>query len=263
MRENYPEALRLVLTHEGGFVDHPKDPGGATNKGITQAVYSAYRRSIGSSELSVRYIKDEEMQAIYRLQYADRIMFDELPIGVDYAVFDFAVNSGVARAVKYLQRVVGADTDGIMGRKTLAAVLDYHDHIELVKLLCEGRRMFVRRLKTYSTFGRGWERRIDAVDVTARAMIRGRPTMPHAYTEAPEKAQGGQTLLSTISESRRSKAATIGTAGAILGAVPEAIELSRPAKEAFSVGRYATLIGLIITVVALVYIIWVRAKRDH
>lgn len=262
MRENYEAVLANVLNHEGGFVNHPKDPGGATNRGITQSVYDAFRYSRREVSRSVAHITEEELHTIYRERYADKIWFDLLPDGVDYAMFDFAVNSGHTRVVRYVQMLLDVKSDGIMGRQTLGAILRNQDHAILIKDLCEMRRRFVRGLKTYSVFGRGWEKRINAVDIASRAMVNGRGVEESSLTGNEGKAEGDQTLLSSISESRRSKAAVVGTAGAVIAAVPDAVELATPAKEAFAFGRYAAVIGAVITLVALIYIIYVRAKRE-
>src|SRR5690554_3243462 len=113
-RETFEPALALVLAHEGGYVDHPDDPGGATNKGITQRVYDAWRTSRGRHPRSVAAIRDEEVRAIYREQYWDAVRGDDLPAGIDYCTFDAAVNSGPAQAARWLQRAVGAAPDGIV-----------------------------------------------------------------------------------------------------------------------------------------------------
>lgn len=159
---NFKRSLALVLSHEGGYVNHPKDPGGATNKGVTQAVYDAYRRYHGSRLQSVAKITSSEVAEIYQKNYWRLVRADSLPCGVDYAVFDFAVNSGVARATKYLQRLVGVTPDGVIGLITLAAVEAYarRDEEKLIAQYCANRLLFVRGLKTFSTFGKGWTRRI-------------------------------------------------------------------------------------------------------
>ena len=122
MQGNFEQALHWVLQHEAGYVNLKSDPGGATNRGITQKTYDAYRRAKGVPVRDVRDIDDVEVRAIYREQYARPVWFDALPSGVDYALFDFAVNSGVSRAVKYVQRIVGVRQDGIMGNQTLSAI---------------------------------------------------------------------------------------------------------------------------------------------
>jgi len=122
MHTNFNECLELVLKHEGGFVNHPKDPGGATNRGVTQKVYDAYRKTRARPIQSVKFISEDETKAIYKFQYWDRVQGDFLPRGLDYAVFDFAVNSGVGRASKYLQACVGTKQDGVIGAMTIAAI---------------------------------------------------------------------------------------------------------------------------------------------
>jgi len=165
MNTNFDKCLALVLIHEGGFVNHPRDPGGATNRGVTQAVYDAYRKTRGRGQQSVKFITDDEVKAIYKFQYWDRVQGDLLPRGLDYAVFDFAVNSGVGRASKYLQAVLGVAQDGVIGAKTLAAVQSPYNAINA---LCDRRMSFLRNLKTFLTFGKGWTRRVQ--DVRAHAL---------------------------------------------------------------------------------------------
>ena len=159
MKQNYLIIQPWVLAYEGGFVDHPKDPGGATNQGITQRTYDAYRRRIGHATQSVRMIGNVERDTIYRVQYWDAIRGDDLPGGVDAAVYDFAVNSGPSRAAKYLQRIAGVKQDGVIGLQTLDAVARL-DPVVVIDRLCEARMTFLRGLKTWGTFGKGWSRRV-------------------------------------------------------------------------------------------------------
>lgn len=159
MRENLQPALRWVLAHEGGFVNHPKDPGGPTNRGVTQRVYDGYRDRIGQPRRSVRAITNDEVGEIYLRQYWKPIRGDDLPAGLDYAVFDFAVNSGVKRAAQELQRVLGVKVDGTIGEVTLAAARKA-DVFDLIERLCARRMEFLRGLRTWPTFGKGWSRRV-------------------------------------------------------------------------------------------------------
>lgn len=169
MRANFDRALAAVLVHEGGYIDHPKDPGGKTNRGVTQTVYNDWRVGNGLPEKSVRDITDAEVMAIYKRNYWDRVKGDELPSGVDYCVFDFAVNSGVSRASRYLQEAAGVDVDGVIGPMTLATV-GSKPPSSLVDAICDARLAFLKRLSTFDTFGKGWTRRVEDVRAKAKAM---------------------------------------------------------------------------------------------
>lgn len=169
MRDNYAASLAAVLVHEGGYVNHPRDPGGATNKGVTQRVYDDWRERKGLPRRSVRELQQSELEAIYRRQYWDIVKGDELPSGVDYCVFDFAVNSGVNRAARYLQRAVGAAEDGQIGPVTLKAVAAMEPDC-LVDNICNARMTFLKGLTTFDVFGRGWSRRVEDVRAKAKAM---------------------------------------------------------------------------------------------
>jgi lysozyme family protein len=166
MKENYAKSLAQVLKYEGGYVDHPKDPGGPTNKGITQAVYDAWRKAANQPTQSVRFITDLEVGAIYRQQYWDRISGDDLPAGVDFAVFDYAVNSGVSRAAKALQGVVGVTQDGQIGPATIAATKAY-----VAMAVTDQRLAFMKSLSIWSTFGKGWSARIADVKAQIKSLV--------------------------------------------------------------------------------------------
>jgi lysozyme family protein len=160
MNSNFEEALRLVLEHEGGFVNDPHDRGGATNKGVTQKVYDAYRQTRARPLQSVKFITADETRAIYKFQYWDRVQGDFLPRGLDYAMFDYAVNSGVGRAAKHLQGVIGVPADGVIGAVTLSAI---KSPVATINALCDRRVSFLRNLDTFWRFGKGWTRRVSEV----------------------------------------------------------------------------------------------------
>jgi lysozyme family protein len=162
VKQNFALSLSLVLQHEGGYVDDKLDPGGKTNQGITQRVYDDWRRSQGLDTRSVRLIESSEVAAIYRKYYWDACRCDELPSGVDYAVFDLAVNSGVNRAIRFLQHVVGVVEDGQLGSKTLAAVKSASAR-NTVTALNARRQAFLEQLPTFGHFGIGWSRRVKEV----------------------------------------------------------------------------------------------------
>lgn len=167
----FPACLAVTLGHEGGWSDHPDDPGGATMRGITQATYDAWRRAWGQEPRSVRGIEEAELRAIYRARFWSAVQADRLPAGLDLAVFDFAVNSGPGRAARALQRCAGATPDGVVGPRTLAAVAASRAGAAvLAECVCDRRLAFLRRLRTWPVFGRGWSRRVEHVRATARAM---------------------------------------------------------------------------------------------
>jgi len=160
--------LPLILAHEGGYVDHPRDPGGATNLGITLDTLSAYRgRKVTKDD--VRSLAVAEAGASYRKNYWHQIHGDDLPAGLDYILFDLAVNSGVGRARKYLQRAAGVAEDGIIGPATLGA-MRARKPLDMVNAVAGYREMFYRNLDTFPTFGKGWLRRLAEVTEKAREM---------------------------------------------------------------------------------------------
>lgn len=169
MRANFDQALAAVLAHEGGYVNHPRDPGGATNRGVTQSVYDDWRAKNILSKQSVRVISPAEVMAIYKRQYWDAVRGDELPAGVDYCVFDFAVNSGVKRAARYLQRAASVTDDGQIGPATMRAIAML-DAGELVDAICGARLAFLKSLSTFDTFGRGWSSRVAEVRAKSKVL---------------------------------------------------------------------------------------------
>lgn len=150
-----------ILKHEGGFVDHPSDPGGATNMGVTIATFRRYVKPNGTVA-DLKRLTVEQATIVFKRQYWDKVSADLLPVGVDYAVADYAVNSGPARAARHLQEVVGATQDGKVGPQTIAAVKAM-DPQEVVNRLCDRRMAFLRGLRTWGTFGKGWSRRVASV----------------------------------------------------------------------------------------------------
>lgn len=162
--------LPLVLVSEAGYVDHPDDPGGATNLGMTQAALAAWRgRPVSKAE--VRALTVADVAPIYETQYWRAAACDRLPAGVDYMVFDMAVNSGVVRAAKYLQLAVGVEADGHIGPVTLAA-LARKAPAEVVRTMAGERLAYYRGLANFPIFGKGWLRRLARVRRDALGMVR-------------------------------------------------------------------------------------------
>ena len=157
MKKNFDKSFEMLLKHEGGYVNHPRDPGGMTNLGVTKRVYEAW---IGREvdEAAMRALTPDDVAPIYRANYWDAVWGDHLPSGVDFSALDWAVNSGPARAIKALQRIVGSVSDGVMGPKTMQAVMDM-DAEKIIDMMHGERQRFYERLDTFDTFGRGWTRR--------------------------------------------------------------------------------------------------------
>jgi len=170
----FSECVAIVLRHEGGFIDHPSDRGGPTKYGITLRTLRGWRDDETLTADDVRALTEAEAREIYLARYWNPIRGDELPPGVDLAVFDYAVNSGVRHAARELQAVVGVPQDGAIGRVTLAAVRE-QDPSMVISNLCERRRAFLRTLRTFEVFGRGWLRRIAAIEEAAKARVAASP----------------------------------------------------------------------------------------
>jgi lysozyme family protein len=168
MKTNFDLCLSHLLQHEGGYVNHPSDPGGITNLGVTKKVWEAWvDRSV--DEKAMRDLTPAKVSPMYKEMYWDKIKGDNLPAGVDYCVFDAAVNSGVGRAARWLQTVAGVEPDGSLGPKTFASIELLHPTL-LVNRYCEQRLAFLHKLGTWETFGRGWEHRVKEVEATALSM---------------------------------------------------------------------------------------------
>ena len=168
MKDNFPKSLAAVLVHEGGFVNNPKDPGGMTNLGCTKAVWEEHCGH-PVDEKSMRALTPNDVGPLYKRKYWDKVCGDDLPSGVDYVVFDAAINSGAGRAAKWLQSCVGVEPDGGIGPKTLAAVKAI-DPKQLVQDYAKRRLSFMMDLSTWETFGKGWTRRVNEVEATGLKM---------------------------------------------------------------------------------------------
>lgn len=142
-------------------------------KGVTLATFRAYIKP-GGTKAELRAITDQQLSTCYRRQYWDAVLGAELPDGIDYAVFDFAVNSGPGRAAKYLQAVVGVPQDGRIGPATIAAVKAKPAGV-VIDALCDARLAFLKRLSTWGAFGKGWSSRVASVRTTAKSIACAAP----------------------------------------------------------------------------------------
>lgn len=171
MKENFPRALEALLKHEGGFVNHPDDPGGMTNLGVTAAVWALW---VGHpvNEKQMRALTINAVAPLYKRKYWDACKCDDFVSGLDYCVFDLAVNSGVGRAIKLLQSCVGATPDGDYGSITNALVKEAEkEPAKLIEAYCFVRLEFLKTLKTWPVFGKGWENRVNEVKADALKLL--------------------------------------------------------------------------------------------
>lgn len=167
MKDNLLPAMVALMKHEGGFVNHPRDPGGMTNLGVTQRVWEEW---VGHpvDEKAMRALTPATVAPMYKKKYWDTVAGDSLPSGVDLAVFDFSVNSGPGRAAKMLQRALGVTEDGAIGPITLAKATSV-DSSKLIADYNIVRLDFLQALPTWDTFGKGWSNRV--ATVTAEAIL--------------------------------------------------------------------------------------------
>jgi len=169
MKDNFRSALQAVLLHEGGYVNNPKDPGGMTNLGVTKKVWEEWvGHPVGEKEM--RALTPDTVAPMYRKKYWDAIKGDELPTGLDYLMFDFAINAGPGRAIKTMQKAIGTVPDGAIGPKTMQALKDA-DQKDLVAKFSMEKELFYKALPTFATFGKGWMRRVAEAQSHAVTML--------------------------------------------------------------------------------------------
>jgi len=169
MLSNFPASLALILKAEGGFVNHPRDPGGMTNLGVTRNVWKEWvKRDVDEAEM--RSLTPELVAPLYKANYWDACKCSDLPRGVDYCVFDSAVNMGSSRAAKLLQTALGVTADGSIGRATIAAATAA-DPVELLEAFSLGKEAFYQSLPTFGVFGKGWLNRVAHVQDAAEGMM--------------------------------------------------------------------------------------------
>lgn len=224
---NREASIKKTLTYEGGYTNHPSDPGGATNYGITIHDVRKYVKS-DATPADVKALSLTQAIEIYRHKYWGLMECDERPAGVDFVEFDFGVNSGTARALKWR-----AEMDQKLSP------------VAYVKRFCAKRQSFLEGLKTFSVFGKGWSRRVADVEATGVAMAlkaTGAPVAPVLKKEASDASK---------------KAIGHTTAGTATGA-------SLPTLPDFDVTSKAGLVFFGVCVSAVVaYFIWNAVQQSH
>jgi lysozyme family protein len=237
---SYDLSQTRLLVHEGGYTNHPADPGGPTNFGITIYDYRRYLKP-NATAADVRTMTVEQAKMIYRAKYWDSQRCDELPAGVDYAVFDYGVNSGIGRSGKVLRRVLKLPDNTSVVNDTVIAATRAADAKSLIVAVCDERMRFLQSLKTWSVFGAGWGRRVGEVKAAALAMASGAPSPDLTLSKAV-----GRAVVPV------SKSAQQGSAGAITAAG------AAVANQAHQSGAGpAVIAGIIVIALALAVTAWV------
>ena len=170
MTKNFRDCLDLVLKHEGGYIDHPKDPGGRTNFGVTQRVWEEW---VGHpvTEKDMRELTPEIVAPMYEMRYWRTSYCEKLPRGLDLLVFSMAVNAGAGRSVKLLQDAIGVLPDGVIGPNTMAKINEANVET-LIDKFSEARTAYYKGLKLFPVFGRGWLNRTDKERLEALQMAK-------------------------------------------------------------------------------------------
>lgn len=247
-RQTLPKALELMFGHEGGYSNVKTDSGGPTKYGVTHKTLASHRGVKSVTAEQVKALTLTEAEEIYRKGYWTQSGGDLLPIGLDYAAFDFGVNSGPARAVKVLQRLVGVVEDGNAGPATLAAVEAYPGGLaKLIRDYCDARMAFLRSLKNPKTGfpvnGRGWTIRVTGIDpkglyapgpgVVGNALA----MLQHKHVDVPIAApEGGDAKAVPPPANPWTKPEVLGPVGAILPGIGALVAGSGPLQWALAFG---------------------------
>jgi lysozyme family protein len=166
MQGNFEKCLELVLKSEGGWVNHPSDPGGETNLGVTKRVWEEY---VGHPVESLKKLTKEDVAPLYEQKYWRPCYGEVLPRGLDFVVFSMGINAGTGRSIKLLQQSIGCVPDGVIGPKTRGLISDSNS-ATLIAKFSEARREYYRSLKNFPIFGKGWLNRVDHEEAEALSM---------------------------------------------------------------------------------------------
>lgn len=242
--DRFSACLEVVLAHEGGYVDHPADPGGATNMGITRKTLAHWRGVSPWWNLpksAVQELGAAEAARIYRASYWDRCRAGDMPTGLDLALFDYGVNSGPDRAIKALQKILGVLADGQVGPLTLAALarrVSASGVSGLIEALCAQRLSFLAGLSTFAIFGRGWRQRVN--DIRSAAFAASGQTPP----ASPSQPDLWRVIMNVLAGYRTYLVA----AAMVIAGLAQVLGVEIPTLEGHSAGQ------LILEAVAIVFL---------
>lgn len=271
--KNFSACMKRILAYEGGYSNHPKDPGGVTLEGVIQRVYDGYRKGKGKPlkalTASMRNTASwkAERNEIYRIQYWNKVRGDELPSGVDLVVFDGAVNSGPVQSIKWLQRALGVTADGAMGVATMAAIDACDDHDALIADVCARRLAFLKQLRTWGTFGKGWGARVSNVMATGQAWVdKSKAPNPVASHKNGGDAKAVEGDLATAPVSVGA-GATATTAGTVLSGAADQVQGAAtaigPLADTVQIVKYVVLGLTLIAAGIMLYGIWRSYKNQR
>lgn len=266
MKHNWKKVADLSIASEGGFTDDPRDrgnwTGGARGKGQLKGTkYGIAANTYG--HLDIKNLTRAQAVAIYKKDFWDKISGDRLPSGLDYAVFDYAINSGVAGGVKPLQRILGVGADGIMGGETLQAIEDYPVMELLIDKYMDSRLRFMKKLSTWSVHGKGWTTRVNKVRRIAKQMCAGEKVQEQlAASPRADKARVEDMKVTSALVDGTEATAQTGSGLAAAGAT-----VSQFAEQIEPISYYADwaqkiFIGLLILGMVISIILMVRKKRE-
>jgi lysozyme family protein len=267
-KANFAPSLKRLLVHEGGKVDDPRDPGGRTNQGVTQRVYDMYRKTKKLAARDVYDMENAERDEIYRQRYWNVIKGDQLPAGIDYMIFDGSVNSGNVQSVKWVQRALGSyytgRIDGVMGESTLAAIEDHPNHDELIERIAERRMLFLKALKHWPTYRKGWTARVASVEATAQAWATGSGMAPMAFFAAGGDAKA---FVEDGKPSPSKAPGDMATSGGIVsGVIAQASDQLTPLSNIEFIANIVaalTVAGVVIALCGIAYRAWAKQREKH
>lgn len=260
MKQNFDPIFKALLGHEGGYSDDPRDRGSYTKYGVTIATLRAWRRSKLVSAVDVKALKVEEAKDIFRAQYWDKCAGDKLPHGLDYAVVDFAYNSGVDRSLRALQRQLRVDVDGVAGAFTIDACCRIGDSEALrtfIKRFQANRLAFLKTTYGWKTYKNGWSRRVREVEAASLAFADGQDT---ADVPSPLPIPTARDEKVALSPQKTANEVTgIGTIGTI--ATDTAQKLA-PHVDALAAAKYMFLVLTVLGMLAAMYLAYQKMTKE-
>jgi lysozyme family protein len=258
----WDEALAIELKFEGGKDDDPVDPGGRTNQGVIQRVYSSWRIKQGLKSRDVFLMENNERDAIYFQNYGKLVRFDELPPGINIVVLDGGVNSGPGQSIKWLQRALGLGADGVLGDRTMEAIMNHPDHDALIASICEQRMRFLRALKTFYHFGKGWTSRVNQLKRIGQSWAMGSVGPPVQWEPNMNKKAtivDAKPKLSTAPADATAAGGTVTTALSTAQGILEPLSYSSPLVNQILIG--IVVLGGIATAAGFAWAYYARNRN--